>query len=126
MKLHYYAGTDSLYIELKSSPGTETREVASGLNVDSMPTEMSWDSTSTMRPSASNFRRWRLEHCPSRCTGPVDSVLQRVDQVLLCQGGATRTSERRQKTMAMPNYQPIMPHCSNWLRTTRVIKSVMQ
>ena len=34
MKLHYYADTDSLYVELKSSPGTETREVASGLNVD--------------------------------------------------------------------------------------------
>ena len=25
MKLHYYPETDSLYIELKSSPGTETR-----------------------------------------------------------------------------------------------------
>ena len=34
MKLHYYPETDSLYIELKSEPGTETREVASGLNVD--------------------------------------------------------------------------------------------
>jgi uncharacterized protein YuzE len=34
MKLHYYPETDSLYIELKSSPGAETREVASGLNVD--------------------------------------------------------------------------------------------
>ncbi len=34
MKLHYYADTDSLYVELKSSPGTETHEVASGLNVD--------------------------------------------------------------------------------------------
>ena len=34
MKLHYYADTDSLYVELKSSPGTETREVANGLNVD--------------------------------------------------------------------------------------------
>lgn len=34
MKLHYYPETDSLYIELKSKPGTETREVASGLNVD--------------------------------------------------------------------------------------------
>ena len=28
MKLHYYPETDSLYIELKSQPGTETREVA--------------------------------------------------------------------------------------------------
>jgi uncharacterized protein YuzE len=34
MKLHYYPETDSLYIELKSQPGAETREVASGLNVD--------------------------------------------------------------------------------------------
>ena len=34
MKLHYYPETDSLYIELKSEPGTETREIASGLNVD--------------------------------------------------------------------------------------------
>jgi len=34
MKLHYYAETDSLYIELKSEPGAETREVAAGLNVD--------------------------------------------------------------------------------------------
>ncbi len=34
MKLHYYPETDSLYIELKATPGTETREVASGLNVD--------------------------------------------------------------------------------------------
>jgi len=34
MKLHYYAETDSLYIELKSSPGTQTREIVEGLNVD--------------------------------------------------------------------------------------------
>ena len=34
MKLHYYPETDSLYIELKASPGAETREVAPGLNVD--------------------------------------------------------------------------------------------
>ena len=34
MKLHYYADTDSLYVELKASPGTETREVSNGLNVD--------------------------------------------------------------------------------------------
>lgn len=34
MKLHYYAETDSLYIELKSSPGVETREIADGLNAD--------------------------------------------------------------------------------------------
>lgn len=34
MKLHYYPETDSLYIELKAGVGTETREVASGVNAD--------------------------------------------------------------------------------------------
>ena len=34
MKLHYYADTDSLYVELKDAPGVETREVVDGLNVD--------------------------------------------------------------------------------------------
>jgi uncharacterized protein YuzE len=34
MKLHYYPDTDSLYIELKPEPGTETREVSDGVNVD--------------------------------------------------------------------------------------------
>ena len=34
MKLHYYPETDSLYIEFKPTPGTETREVVGGLNVD--------------------------------------------------------------------------------------------
>jgi uncharacterized protein YuzE len=34
MKLHYYPETDSLYIELKSSPGVETREIVEGLVVD--------------------------------------------------------------------------------------------
>jgi uncharacterized protein YuzE len=34
MKLHYYPETDSLYIELKPTPGTETREVTDGLVVD--------------------------------------------------------------------------------------------
>ncbi len=34
MKLHYYPETDSLYIELKSSPGADVREIADGLNVD--------------------------------------------------------------------------------------------
>ena len=32
MKLHYYPETDSLYIELRSGPSTETREIANGLN----------------------------------------------------------------------------------------------
>ena len=34
MKLHYYPETDSLYVEFKSGPGTETVEVTEGLNVD--------------------------------------------------------------------------------------------
>lgn len=34
MKLHYYPETDSLYIELKATPGAETLEVADGLNAD--------------------------------------------------------------------------------------------
>ena len=37
MKLHYYPETDSLYIELKNVPGTETREIVEGLNVDLDP-----------------------------------------------------------------------------------------
>jgi uncharacterized protein YuzE len=34
MRLHYYPETDSLYIELKATPGSETREIIQGLNVD--------------------------------------------------------------------------------------------
>ena len=34
MKLHYYAETDSLYIELSSRPGVDTREIADGLVAD--------------------------------------------------------------------------------------------
>ena len=34
MKLHYYAETDSLYIELFAAPGAETREVGEGVNID--------------------------------------------------------------------------------------------
>ena len=34
MKLHYYPETDSLYIELRPTPGTETREIVEGLVVD--------------------------------------------------------------------------------------------
>ena len=34
MKLHYYPDTDSLYIELKSSPGADSREIVEGLIVD--------------------------------------------------------------------------------------------
>ena len=34
MKLHYYPETDSLYIELNSAPGADTREIVEGLVVD--------------------------------------------------------------------------------------------
>lgn len=34
MTLHDHPATDSLSIELKPTPGTETREVAKGLNID--------------------------------------------------------------------------------------------
>ncbi len=34
MKLHYYPETDSLYIELKDSPGAETREIGEGVLAD--------------------------------------------------------------------------------------------
>jgi len=34
MKLHYYPETDSLYIELKAGSGSESREVADGVNAD--------------------------------------------------------------------------------------------
>jgi uncharacterized protein YuzE len=34
MKLHYYPETDSLYIELKSETGVDTREIVSGLVAD--------------------------------------------------------------------------------------------
>jgi uncharacterized protein YuzE len=34
MKLHYYPETDSLYVELRPDPSTETRELQEGLNMD--------------------------------------------------------------------------------------------
>ena len=34
MKLHYYPETDSLYFELKTQPGVETREIVEGLVAD--------------------------------------------------------------------------------------------
>lgn len=34
MKLHYYAETDSLYIELAAGPSSETRAITETLNVD--------------------------------------------------------------------------------------------
>ena len=34
MKIHYYAETDSLYIELRADAGVEVREITDGLNAD--------------------------------------------------------------------------------------------
>ncbi|TKD52946.1 DUF2283 domain-containing protein [Sphingomonas baiyangensis] len=34
MKLHYYAETDSLYIELTDAPGVDTREIVEGVIAD--------------------------------------------------------------------------------------------
>ena len=34
MKLNYYKGTDSLYIDLSSSASTDSKEIADGLVVD--------------------------------------------------------------------------------------------
>lgn len=34
MRLHYYAETDSLYIDLVDRPGVESREVAAGVVAD--------------------------------------------------------------------------------------------
>lgn len=34
MKLHYYADTDSLYIELAPGTAASTREIAEGINLD--------------------------------------------------------------------------------------------
>lgn len=34
MKFHYYAETDSLYIDLAQRPGSEAREVAPGVVLD--------------------------------------------------------------------------------------------
>ena len=71
MKLHYYSDTDSLYVELKAGPGTETREVAAGLNVDLDANGTSSALTSTMRQNDSIFPRWRQKRC--RC-GPIGLV----------------------------------------------------
>lgn len=34
MRLHYYAETDSLYIELADRPGADVREIGDGIVVD--------------------------------------------------------------------------------------------
>lgn len=66
MKLHYYPETDSLYIELKSVPGAETREIAEGLLVDFDARATSSVSTSIMRPANSISPRSRRLRCRRR------------------------------------------------------------
>lgn len=34
MKIHYYPETDSLYIELRTEPGVQTREISEGVIAD--------------------------------------------------------------------------------------------
>ena len=34
MKLHYYADTDSLYIDLRAKPSVDSKEVAEGVVID--------------------------------------------------------------------------------------------
>lgn len=34
MKLHYYAETDSLYIDLRAVPSVDSREIADGIVID--------------------------------------------------------------------------------------------
>lgn len=34
MKLHYYKETDSLYIELRHKPGSDSREIVDGVQID--------------------------------------------------------------------------------------------
>ena len=53
MKIHYYPETDSLYIELRAGPGTETREISDGLNVDLDAEGGVVETTSTMRRGVS-------------------------------------------------------------------------
>ena len=53
MKLHYYPDTDSLDIELKSTPGGKTREIAPAPTSTSTPLVTSSASTSTAPPAAS-------------------------------------------------------------------------
>jgi uncharacterized protein YuzE len=67
MKLHYYPETDSLYIELKDSPGVQTREVVPGLSVDLDEKEEASASTSTMPRASSTCRKSK----PSRFPPPL-------------------------------------------------------
>src|SRR2546421_4212261 len=58
MKLHYHPETDSLYIELKGTPGVETREIVEGLVVD-LDAKGSSGSILTAPPASSTYPRSR-------------------------------------------------------------------
>jgi len=59
MKLHYYADTDSLYIELNARPSADSREIADGLVVD-------FDSISGA---------WKLSRCRRRVCGWAEAAV---------------------------------------------------
>ena len=84
MKLHYYPETDSLYIELKTDAGVETRVIAEGLTVD----------------LDSARRRRRLRHRPGIAASRSDDARSRVaaapnDARRLKRGGEERNRWRR-------------------------------
>jgi uncharacterized protein YuzE len=68
VKLHYYPKTDSLYIELASPPGAETREITDGSNAD-FDAEGALVSTSTARRRSSISPQSRPLRCRSRLLG---------------------------------------------------------
>ena len=116
MKLHYYAETDSLYVEFRSEPGAETSEVASGLMSTWMSTEMSWGSTSTMLPGSSNSLRRRRRHYPTADEGR----RQRWPSRPASEVDRTGPHGSRGEDMAIPDHQSIIAcPCFSWLRTTR-------
>ena len=70
MKLHHYADTDSLYIELAEGAGVETREVVEGVNVDigadGAVVRIDIDGASRNL----NWRPWRPTACRSAASSP--------------------------------------------------------
>jgi uncharacterized protein YuzE len=83
MKPHYHPETDSLYIELRSTPGAETREVAPGLDID-LDADADGDVVGFDIDCASRrFDLTTLETTPvdaaaDRVRPPVDAVADRV------------------------------------------------
>ena len=71
MKLHYYPETDSLYIEFKAGPGTQTHEVADGLNVDlDAAGDASASTLASQKLDLATTRRWRCPCGPRRSPDP--------------------------------------------------------